>query len=386
MKIALISHLYPTKLHPHQGKFIQDQFDLLNEDLKIEVELIVPTPFSIFFTKRWYSNHSKLLCQNASGFRLNYLSLPQKRFPSIIQRSLSRRLSTFLSKKKYDLLHIHWLYPDGLSIPALKKKGFRIILTLHGSDWYKTKVESKLLKLLYSSLECSDKITVPSLQIKKDILDIYPQFEEKIVVLYNFVDSEVYKPVTKNKKIQCKKELGWDTSKLNALTVANMRPEKGLDLMIKSVSNNPSLRKINFHIVSSPENSTYSKKVMNLISKVNNIQISPLMKPSELVKYFQASDIYISPSRRESFGLAMTESAFVGVPIISTDTGIAPKLASMGYCKMLPNSDLSQLNSDFIQNALNFHNDDSEELIKAFSKKKIGEKLYNLYISTMLHN
>ncbi len=323
MKIALISHLYPTKLYPHQGKFIQDQYNLLADNGNNEVELIVPTPFALPCTKRWKANHSSLLSDQSRSFRVRYLSFPGRRFPKVIKRNLSKNVLSFLFRKRFDIVHVHWAYPDGLIIPELKKAGLRSVLTVHGSDWYQTKDSGELSGLIEESFSSTDRVLYSGPKLKKDIEARFPELSKKSDIIYNMVDTKSYSPLSFDDKKMVRKKLNWEPSKKHALTVANIRHEKGLDLLIETISKNKELADIQFHIVGNPENTEYSDSVIRLIedNPFNNIDLIPAVPPTELIKYYQAVDFYILPSRREGFNVSILEAVACGLPLVCTDVG-----------------------------------------------------------------
>lgn len=48
---------------------------------------------------------------------------------------------------------------------------------------------------------------------------------------------------------------------------------------------------------------------------------------SDVVSYYRGADVFLQTSEYEGFGLALAEATAVGVPFVSTDVGIAKKLA-----------------------------------------------------------
>ena len=323
MKIALISHLYPTKLYPYQGKFIKDQYDLLSKDGTDEVELIVPTPYTIPLTNRSKAAGSELLCDSSKSTQVKYLSFPRRRLPKIISNSISKKITSFLKDRNIDLAHVHWAYPDGLIIPELKKNGIKTVLTIHGSDWYQTKDTRVLSELIQESLHEADRILYSGPLLKKDIESRFPELSKKSDIIYNMVDTESYTPLSVDEKKKIRTKLSWDRSKKHALTVANLRHEKGLDLLIKTVSENQDLADIQFHIVGNRENTEYSNSVIKSIedNPFNNIDLIPAVPPKNLISYYQAADFYILPRRREGFNVSILEASASGLPLVCTDVG-----------------------------------------------------------------
>ena len=234
MKIALISHLFPTELNPFHGKFIKDQLELFKNISDLDLELFVPTPLSLPLTKRYKRNNSPLLT-SLNAKRIKYLSFPNKQFSRLISRSISSRVVNALEHKNTDIIHVHWLYPDGLCIPSLKKMGHRTVLTIHGSDWYQSRQDPVLAKLLSTVLSHTDQVLYSGPKLKEDIEHIYPELASKSDVIYNMVNEALYKIPDDSQKKKSIKELGWDASKRNALTVASIREEKGVDLLVEAI-------------------------------------------------------------------------------------------------------------------------------------------------------
>ncbi|MEP5943834.1 MAG: glycosyltransferase family 4 protein, partial [Balneola sp.] len=132
-----------------------------------------------------------------------------------------------------------------------------------------------------------------------------------------------YKPASKTEKVSSRKKLNWDDSKTHVLTVGSLRPEKGVDLLVETISGNKALSDIYFHIIGNSENTEHSQKILNSIKEnpFNNIDFIPPVSPNELIKYYQASDFYVLPSRREGFNVSILEAASCGLPLVCTDVG-----------------------------------------------------------------
>lgn len=322
MKIALISHLFPTELHPFSGKFIKDQLTMLNNEPGIEADLIVPTPFSIPFTKRRRKNHSNLLIESKAN-RVHYLSFPRKKFPKLISASLSKTIGNYFKNQIYDVINVHWIYPDALCIPELKQMGFKTVLTVHGSDWYQSKNNRTLSKMFEGVLQHVDKVLYSGPKLKEDMESHFPFLSRKSEIIYNMVDEDLYDVPALEEKESAKKELNWDTDKTHSLTVANIRHEKGIDLFLKSINAEIGLKNTHFHIIGAAGPESYMTEIHSLLkaNSLDNITLHQPVLPSQLIKYYHAADFFTQPSRREGFSVAILEAMACGLPVICTDVG-----------------------------------------------------------------
>lgn len=379
MNVVLISHLYPNELASSQGKFIKDMFDLLINNKSTDVSLLIPTPHTIPFTKRDLLNNAQFVGTPKDITRLKYLSFPRKKFPRIIQKSISHAILSGLNAHSPDIVHVHWLYPDGLAIPSLKKAGYKVILTIHGSDWYQNISKPNFRPIISEIFECVDRVFYSGPQLKKDVEKEFPKLSNKSDVIYNMVDSQKYTPPSKTDKSKKRAKLGWDDSKVHALTVASIREEKGVDLLLDAIVGNAKLKDTIFHIIGNFENTTYSDNIRKTLinQEIPNLFIHPTVSPDELIDYFHAADVYISPSRREAFGLALTEACFCGVPFLSSPTGISIQLSEHGYGKIIP--DFSKVNLASEISSITKVKPSASIIEELFSRKAYLSKLLTAY-------
>lgn len=316
MKVAIISHLYPNLSHPASGTFIRSYFLGLN--LLFQAQMIVPAVRAIPFTNRWKYTHSPFLTAD-EAIRLYYLSFPGGRFPGVVSQTLTRSLAAYLKHLNVDLIHIHWLYPDGLAIPGIRKKLNKpVILSIHGSDWYNTRNNPKLGKLLEKSLHSADKILTVGTKLRKDIQLAYPGLEDRLHVTFNPIDLQKFTPP--DSRMEAVRKMGWDPGKKHLLCVANITYEKGIDILLEAAEK---LRNENLllHILGNVPISPYSREIVSRISREDNIVLHEPVTHDAITDYYKACDLFVLPSRREGFGISVAEAIACGKPVIATKCG-----------------------------------------------------------------
>jgi glycosyltransferase involved in cell wall biosynthesis len=338
LKVAIISHSYPTKENPAQATFIKEEAHLIS---KInEVYLLLPTVYATPLQNQYYRTLNPLE-NDIDVSRFNYLSFPRKSLPSITRWSLSRNLLKTLNRFKIDLVHLHWLFPSGLAVPSLKKAGKRTVLTIHGGDWYKNESNKTLKPFLDDTIDNADKIICVGSKLLNDVALKYPEHESKLTHVPHGIDTSLFCSTGADKKATAKKTLGWSSDKTHLLCVANLYREKGVDLLLKAFSDLPDISDLHLHLISPQSNTEYANNVHQIILEnklSSNITFHTQSSHNDMPLYYQAADLFISPSRREGFGLAVAESISCGTPVLATKSG-GPEEIVNRKCGILVDTD-----------------------------------------------
>ena len=323
-KLTILSHLFPNESIPYQGKFIADQVSLIQNHLPdTKLSIVIPTPVSIPLTQKDTIAKSRFIQFTSLAKRVHYLSIPRLHFPKIVLKSYVASLRKSNLLHDAEIVHVHFLYPNGLIIPFLKSQGIKTVLSIHGSDYYNIATLTAFQPIISNIFKEVDLILPVGPQLCEAITNKFPVTRGKTHQINNFVDEHKYSHPDKQQKIDFKSELGWDQNKIHFLPISKNRPEKGLDILFGAIEHlNSYKNKVQFHIIgdiNDPMRSTDLKTS-------SMIDVIPPMSSEKLIRYFHASDMFVSPSRREGFGLALIEAAATGLPIIATPTGIAPKI------------------------------------------------------------
>lgn len=195
----------------------------------------------------------------------------------------------FISKRKNKAKKIAWIHTDLANHRVLSKK-----------------VERKIY-------EAMDEIICVSNDCKNNFLQIYPEFIEKIKVVYNLIP--------KNDIIEKSLELGEvikENKKTTIISVGRLVNAKGYDILLKAHKKNLELgMDYNLKIIGegSLRDSLLQYIKQNKIE--NNTEILGFKEnPYPIIK---RADIFVVSSRYEGFSLVLAEALVLGLPIISTN-------------------------------------------------------------------
>ena len=148
--------------------------------------------------------------------------------------------------------------------------------------------------------------------------------------------------------------------------ISNFREVKQIPDVIKIFNNIQKVMPAKLMMVGEgPE----KEKAENLCDKLGiSEQVVFLGNSNEIDKILCFSDLFLLPSRSESFGLAALEAMASGVPVISTNTGGLPEVNKQGFSGFL--SDVNDV-EDMSANAIKILSDlNNLEKFKQNAKKQ----------------
>lgn len=149
--------------------------------------------------------------------------------------------------------------------------------------------------------------------------------KESKIHLHNFsgnYKSEILKkPVNYEKKLILRKQLGLNYKRLY-ISVGSFTSRKGFDILLNAINSLPLNEDICYIFIGGGEEKEKYERFIN-INKLHNVKLLDFMSKEELLKYYDASDLFIFPTRYDIWGLVINEAMARGLPIISTNMCMA---------------------------------------------------------------
>jgi len=193
--------------------------------------------------------------------------------------------------------------------------------------------------LLYSwSVKKADCTRVVSERIKKSLISIFHAPQSKVTVLPIFVDIEKIKktPVTVDLH---KKYPGYD---FIILMASRLTREKNIETACRAMAGvSQKFPKTLLLIVGDgPQKKILKEKYENLVksyfpkgsrtSKYSNIIFEDAVLYETLISYYKTADFFLLTSSYEGYGRTIIEALAAGLPVFSTNVGVAKEIIKDG--------------------------------------------------------
>ncbi|HOI28224.1 MAG TPA: N-acetyl-alpha-D-glucosaminyl L-malate synthase BshA [Melioribacteraceae bacterium] len=244
---------------------------------------------------------------------------------SLYDLSLTSKMLEVIEYEDLDLMHVHYAIPHAVSAYLAKQvwkksgKKIKFITTLHGTDITLMGLEPTFMPLVKFSIEESDGVTAVSRFLKEKTLTNF-NLKKEIEVIYNFIDTEKYKPAEDK---PFKKHIATQGEKV-LIHTSNFRVVKRVTDTIRILSKVREEVPAKLVLVGDgPDRSECERLARELdIHK----EVIFLGKQDAIEEILTAGDLFLMPSQSESFGLSALEAMACGLPVISSSVGGLPEL------------------------------------------------------------
>ncbi len=244
-----------------------------------------------------------------------------------------RRLTRYFKKHQpqYDIVHDNQSLCYGLL--KLQNRGENIVATVHhpitrdrdiALQAATTKGQKWLINRWYNFLVMQkdvvqklNHVVTVSKQSQQDIAEAFERSIEKIVVIPNGIDTDIFKPQPQIKRKQ------WQL----VTTASSDQPLKGLSVLLNALAilriESPQLKLVVIGKLK-PEGAT--EKELNSLQLMGAVEFKSGISTPELVAVYAESTLAIVPSLYEGFGLPAAEALACGIPLICSDGGALPEV------------------------------------------------------------
>ena len=262
--------------------------------------------------------------------------------------ALSSKLVDTVKLYDIELLHVHYAIPHAYAgymakqMLAAENIHIPMITTLHGTDITLVGNHPFYKPAVNFSINNSDVVTAVSENLKQQTLEFF-EIKKEIEVIPNFIDKTKYSAGFTD----CQRSLMAEDHEKIIVHISNFRKVKHIPDVIQIF--NKIQQKIPAKLIMVGEGP--EKEGAEILSEQLGIsdKVIFLGNSNEIDRILCFSDLFLLPSKTESFGLAALEAMINKVPVISSNTGGIPEVNIHGVTGYL--SEVGDV-SEMAQNAL----------------------------------
>ena len=291
-RILLVSNMYPSKRYKHYGSFVKNSKEQL-ESNGFQVDIAVKKKKVLFIFK----------------------------FFDYICFYISAIFQSFL--KSYDYYYVHYISHSGLAVLPAKAVSPKTILVCnaHGNDVV-VDLEDEMVNVKRSKfvLKYTNHVIVPSFYFKDVIIHDYGYPENQVTVYPSGgVNTHVFHEMSQD---ACREELGLDKKTTYIGMVSRIEKNKGYDTLLDAIhllKKEPFMKHTKLIVIGTGEEQSEFHSLIDKYHLKDVVIQKDFVYQTELVKYYNAFDVMIFPTKRksESLGLVGLEAMACKTPLIA---------------------------------------------------------------------
>jgi glycosyltransferase involved in cell wall biosynthesis len=236
-----------------------------------------------------------------------------------IGESLVRFVQTHLELQPTDVVYAHWLWTGSAAALMLRERfGWPVVAIARGSEMHNWQtIHPHCRPYVKQVLREADCVLTNCEALREQAETLVPGSAARIEVIYNGCDAEKFRPAADRAEVRRALQLDLDSRIL--LFCGDIIERKGIPELAEA-----------WHSFSAVHPDWQLVLVgrgvdVALVARLRDVGNGRVVftgrVPHErVVKYMQAADAYVQPSRLEGLANATMEAMAVGLPVITTDT------------------------------------------------------------------
>jgi glycosyltransferase involved in cell wall biosynthesis len=306
-------------------------------------------------------------------------------FPSSLRAG-----TRLLRERPFDLVHTSFAVPSGPSgVLLARRSGLPHVLSLHGGDLYDPSKtlsphRTPLLKQTVRwVIHASDRVVAQSSDTRHRAVSIYGERDVDTIPLA--VPRPSFTPVARG-------ELGLDLADGDfvLVTVGRLVARKGLDALLQVMSQLGSARFKLVVVGEGPARSELETKARSL-GVADAVRFAGYVSEERKRQILEASDLYVSTSLHEGFGIVFLEGMQHGLPVVCFDRGGQVDFVNDSVGRLLPLGDLARCRAAILEIAGDAALRErlgaaARRLAEEYSVERYAQRYRNIYAECLAHS
>ena len=328
MKILTFTNLYPNASQPNHGVFVENRLRDLLSYAPFEARVVAPVPWFPFKSPR-FGRYATFAAVPSAEERFG-IGIQHPRYPLVPKIGMSsapfllyNAMRPVLARIRragydFDLIDAHYLYPDGVAA-ALLGRHFRrpVTITAHGSDVHHIPNYRLPQRMIKWATEKAGAVVTVSRALKEHLVKLGVA-GTKVRVLRNGINLELFAGNPDHAGSRPGQH-----GQVRLLSVGNLIPLKGHDLVIRSLAELPSAE---LTIVGHGPEEQRLKSLAQEMGLGERVKFVSGVPHQQMPALYQAADVLVLASEREGWPSVLLESMACGTPVVASNVWGMPEV------------------------------------------------------------
>lgn len=217
-----------------------------------------------------------------------------------------------------DLIHVHhgWVIASivaQLDIPY--------VISLHGTEYYAFREFDDYRELVLKGLHGAQIIITPTEQERDKAIQAYDLDPERVVVVKEGVDTELFKPLDVSKKDILRSYSIAETDRPIVFFGGRLTVQKGVDILLKAAWIYSQTDESPLTLIAGDGDLRSQLQSLAKQLKLKSVHFLGYQSEQMMAKLYNIADVVVIPSLFEPFGRIAIEALACGTPVIASKVG-----------------------------------------------------------------
>lgn len=258
-----------------------------------------------------------------------------QKFTPVLE-TLSVNLLSQVADLKTDVVHTHTWYAHFAGILAKQLYGVPLVVTCHSLEPLRPWKEEQLGRgyqlsawIEKTAIESADKVVAVSQQMKDDILKHFDVPAERIAIIHNGIDLDLWK----KRPLSAELKAEWGIADDFVLFLGRCTQQKGVEHLVDAAGDIPCQIVM---CMGGADTKEYEALITAKLKQHKNIvHINKMLSEDQAAQLYSAARAFICPSIYEPFGIINLEAMACQAPVIASKVGGIPEIVVEGKTGLL---------------------------------------------------
>ncbi|MDO8963161.1 MAG: glycosyltransferase [Coriobacteriia bacterium] len=307
---------YPSAVEPLRGTFVAQQVAATADAVDWSVIAPVPwAPRSIGAALRRPQPPAREVIAGVPVSHPRYLVAPRRIGYRAVADSMGRACAAQFRgalDAGASFVHAHALYPSGAAAADLTENRVPLVLTVHGSDLRSNVADTALRDRLRRTAGSAAALIAVGPSLADDLVSLLEIPRDRIRMIPDAYDDSRFAYLPRPSH----------GGPVRILCVGRLEPVKGQDILIAAIALLlESGSDVELTVVGDGSLGGALRRSVDSGGLADRIRFTGALRGAALLDEYARADLYIQPSRREGFGVAIVEALATGLPVVATRSG-----------------------------------------------------------------